>query len=75
MKINIIKIKKSYYQADLVNLPGSPLVGYGKTKLQALACLFYSLYVTNVDMTKCIKENEPIVINGKMWKNPSKKKR
>jgi hypothetical protein len=38
----VIKLKRNgeYWTADIKDLPGSPVVGIGKTKLEALASLF-----------------------------------
>ncbi len=40
MKIKLAKRGGSVWQADIADLPGSPPVGYGDTKLEALAELF-----------------------------------
>ena len=93
MKIEVIKIdsglKKGFFQADCKDCPGSPPVGYGKTKVEAMAALFYLLMFDRPgpaypgpmphrfenSWLPYIKVGEPIVINGKMWKNPCKTKR
>jgi hypothetical protein len=38
----VIKLKRNgeYWTADIKDLPGSPVVGIGKTKVEALASLF-----------------------------------
>lgn len=83
MKIKIIEIEKSRnfdacFQADCEDCPGMPPVGYGKTKEEAMAALFYQLMFGNtggpdpVSWLSFIKLEDPIVINEKMWENPIK---
>ena len=79
MKIKFIKIKNKFYQADCEDCPGAPPVGYGKTKEAALAALFYCLMFDNAggqndphNWLCYIKQDEPITINNKLWKNPWK---
>ena len=77
-----IKIEKSddCYRADCLDCPGSPPVGMGRTKLEALASLFYSLkffstggtYPTN--WFSYINKDDPIVINRKPYNRRFKQK-
>jgi hypothetical protein len=86
MKIEIINVKSekkrgNCFQADLKDCPGSPPVGYGKTKEEAVAALFFVLMFNGtcglhpVNWLSYVRQDEPIIINGKMWKNPVKCKR
>lgn len=87
MNIEIIKIKCGCYQADCKDCPGTPPVGYGKTKIEALIALFYLLmfdkpnaikssgYDLNKSWLPYINQTDPIIVNGKIWKDPIKSKR
>jgi hypothetical protein len=81
MKIQILEITEGRnfehcYQADCQDCPGSPPVGYGKTKEEAVAALFYQFLFGHTggphshSWLDFIKFGEPIVINGKIWENP-----
>lgn len=83
MNIEIIKIEKCKnfdpcFQADCKDCPGSPPVGYGTTKEESLAALFYNLMFDTTGgansnyWMKYIKFGEPIIINGKRWENPTR---
>lgn len=69
------------WQADCKDCPGTPPVGYGKTREEALAALFYLMMFDSTcgpnpsNWLKYIKKGEPIVIDGKMWEDPNKNKR
>lgn len=63
MKIKIEKVKGGY-RADFIELPGSPIVGDGKTPEMAVACLF----CRNVDNLKRLDINY-LEINGKEYKS------
>lgn len=49
-----IEIEKSgdNYRADCLDLPGTPPVGEGKTKEEAVASLFYRILFCSADETK-----------------------
>ena len=47
MKIEIEKEGK-YYRADCIDIPGSVLVGIGKTKREAVADLFLTIQRSNL---------------------------
>lgn len=85
MKIKIMEYG-GYYNADCEDCPGSPPCGWGKTKEEAMAALFYSLMferpyvIQNKPFTfddtwlKYIKMGEPIIINETVWEDPLKSK-
>ena len=86
MNIEIIHINKDNnfdecFQADCEDCPGSPPVGYGKTREEAVAALFFLMMFGSTrgpsptNWLKYIKQDEPIVIDGKVWKNPCKTQR
>ena len=43
MKIKITEISQINYKADLLDLPGSPWIGRGTTKEEAVGSLFFHL--------------------------------
>ena len=45
----VIKLKRNgeYWTADIKDLPGSPVVGIGKIKIEALASLFRYILATH----------------------------
>lgn len=57
-------VGKRYYRADFTELCGSPYVGEGKTKHEAIACLFIR---NREHVDKLIKANPILNINGKPW--------
>jgi hypothetical protein len=63
MKIKISKVKNGYI-SDFIELPGSPYIGTGKTKVESIICLFarnkYNLHKLDFDT---------IEINGKLWRD------
>ena len=67
------------YRADCLDCPGTPPVGLGRTKVEALAALFYVMLFDSTDgsesknWTQYINKNEPIIINGKLWNRDFKK--
>lgn len=78
-----IKIEKQsdHYRADCKDFPGSPMVGIGRTPALAVAQLFWSAMFTDVFGCPCssndpnnwlhnIKRDDPIIVNGEMWKYP-----
>lgn len=75
MKISII-YSIDHYRADCLDLPGSPPVGLGETPEMAVACLFWRLMFQDTggsnrkSWLSYIKSDEPIVVNGKMWRWP-----
>lgn len=86
MNIEYRKIEKGVnfeecWQADCKDCPGTPPVGYGKTREEALAALFYLMMFSNTggsnpsNWLKYIERGEPIVIDGKIWEDPNKNKR
>lgn len=58
MKIKIDKIANGHYKADCLDIPGSPRIGVGKTKKDAVANLFIILYsdkyIDKIDMNRVI---------------------
>lgn len=52
MKIKLTKIKH-YYRADCLDVPGTPPIGIGNKKHEAMANLFLNLIYS--DLTKYIK--------------------
>ena len=50
MKIKISKLAH-YYTADCLDLPGSPKLGFGKTKREAVAKLFLIIFKNNYAFT------------------------
>jgi len=57
--IKILKIKDNLYSADLLNLPGSPNLGYGITAEDSVAVLLFNLMLDN-DFKKYIDFKKPI---------------
>jgi len=64
MKIKIDKV--SYgdveYRADLLDLPGTPSIGEGRSKEEAVANLFYRLLAENNTWVRSMKLHEPLEI-------------
>ena len=63
MKITLTKSSKGWI-ADFPELPGSPPVGDGETKHEAIACLFFR-NIENLPKLRSI--NETLEINGQLW--------
>ena len=87
MNIKIIKVDGGF-QADCKDCPGSPPVGCGKTKEEAVAALFFVLmfnrphpkpgpfpHSLDDSWLTYIKQSAPITINEKVWEDPTTKKR
>ena len=51
MIIELTKVKENYWKADLLDLIGSPPIGIGKTKHEAVGSLFSNL-MHNIDVYK-----------------------
>ena len=65
MKIKTTKVRKKFYTADFLELPGSPYIGSGETRIEAVICLF----VRNVAKLHRLDYQE-IILDGKLWKEP-----
>lgn len=64
MKIEILKTKE-HYRADCLDLPGTPPVGIGSSKEQAVASLFCRMYIETNELDKWFDHldfSEPIEI-------------
>lgn len=70
MKIKLIKCGENYWQADCLDLPGSPPIGVGKTDYEAIASLFSNLMYNIEHYKRSIKYNEKleIIINDETRK-------
>jgi hypothetical protein len=73
-----IEITKSadHYRADCKDLPGSPPVGTGDTPELAMACLMWHVLFGTTgtefkeNWQRFLKKEDPITVNGVMWKYP-----
>ena len=63
--------KKKYFQADCTDFPGSPWVGTGCTREEAVATLF----IRNLDAFKRLKEKEGdnlvLTVDGRLFVEPT----
>ena len=79
MNIEITKVN-DYFMADCRDCPGTPPIGFGDTKEEAVAALFYVMTFGSTggphpsNWLKYIREGEPIIINGKQWEDPTRRK-
>jgi hypothetical protein len=62
----VVPANESYWTADAITnfRTGSPLIGRGKTEVDAVACLLYMM-TTPVD-----QRGVPLEINGVLWDDP-----
>ena len=60
MTITIEQHGPRHYRADCSERPGAPLVGLGRTKVEAVAHLLYIM----------TKQKGTLTINNKLWRRP-----
>lgn len=65
MNLVMTKTKKGW-EVDCTDLPGSPNLGDGRTKYEAIAA-FFIRNMTNPVLLRI--KNEPLKINNKLWKS------
>jgi len=63
MKIKMERVNNRYWIADFIELPGSPYIGTGRTKVEAVIALFIrnKKDILKLDFTK-------VEINGILWR-------
>ena len=64
MNLIMTKTKKGW-KVDCSDLPGSPSIGDGRTKYEAIAA-FFIRNMTNPTLIRI--KSEPLTINNKLWK-------
>lgn len=69
MKIEITW-SKDHYRADLIDLPGTPPVGLGRTPELAVACLWWTCMRESTKWLEYINLSKPIIVNGETWDWP-----
>lgn len=73
MRVTIKRDKKEaeVFIADCIDLPGSPPVGYGRSRQEALLYLLYALLVSSTQETnwlEFLKKDEPLMVNNTPWR-------
>ena len=64
MNLIMVKTRKGW-KVDCTDLPGSPAIGDGETKYEAIAAFF----IRNMTDSILLRiRNEPLRINNKLWK-------
>lgn len=74
MKIHL-EYSVDHWRADLLDLPGTPPVGLGRTEALAVACLFWRLMYESTggsDTRPWLDsvEKSPIIVNDEIWHWP-----